>query len=210
MMKVLLPVPLLPGMFDHIFAPCYVDTANLWRDSDEESDDDSLLNKDLAGFQQDYDLIIVASGIWEMVKARVCNGASPPSTNPQGRLLALLDNLERNNPDGIQMVFRTSGWDKRYFEKDGTIRDANALTLAYFHDLDQQWELGRYEKNLTLVDWGGVIEKRSYNEDRIEGDLKAHYGIEARLLFIQQLTHELVKSELITRDVFTNSLRSTQ
>ena len=53
MMKVLLPVPLLPGMFDHIFAPCYVDTANLWRDSDEESDDDSLLNKDLAGFQQD-------------------------------------------------------------------------------------------------------------------------------------------------------------
>ena len=84
------------------------------------------------------------------------------------------------------------------------------MTHKYFHDLHQQWELGRYEKNLTLLDWGGVMEKRSYNEDRIEGDISAHYGIEARLLFIQQLTHELVKSELITRDAFSTSSRSSQ
>ena len=45
------------------------------------------------------------------------------------------------------------------------------------------------------------MESRSYGENRIEGNLKAHYGLEARLLAIQQITHELLKSDLITRDV---------
>ena len=193
---------------DQISGVCYAPVANFWRDSEEESD--GSLNKDLAGFQQDYDLIIIATGIWDMVKEKSCKRMSPPGLSRQGRLLLLLDNLKRNNPDGMQVVFRTSGWDQKFYGRDEKLRDNNALTHKYFHDLDQQWELGRYEKNLTLVDWGGVMEKRSYNEDRIEGDISAHYGIEARLLFIQQLTHELVKSELITRDAFSTSSRSSQ
>ena len=159
-------------------------------------------------------LIIIATGIWEIGRRFKYDRVSPPGPDVQGRLLLLLDNLKRNNPDGMQEVFRTlvAGRDKKFYGRDDEkqLRDANALTHKYFHDLHQQWELGRYEKNLTLLDWGGVMEKRSFNEDRIEGDMSVHYGIEARLLFIQQLTHELVKSELITRDVFSTSSKSSQ
>lgn len=49
--------------------------------------------------------------------------------------------------------------------------------------------------NVTVVDWGTVISKRSYGKARIAGDIKAHYGLEARLLFAQQLLHELLAGE---------------
>ena len=50
--------------------------------------------------------------------------------------------------------------------------------------------------NFTIVDWGGVIQARSYGEERIKGDLNTHYGLEARLLFAQQLLHEILASEI--------------
>jgi hypothetical protein len=48
---------------------------------------------------------------------------------------------------------------------------------------------------LTYVDWGSQIDKRSFGDTRIKGDLHPHYGLEARLLFAQMLMHELVKRE---------------
>jgi hypothetical protein len=49
--------------------------------------------------------------------------------------------------------------------------------------------------NLTLVDWGTVISRRSENEKRISGDIKNHYGLEGRLLFAQQLMHSLILAD---------------
>jgi len=49
--------------------------------------------------------------------------------------------------------------------------------------------------NLTLVDWGTVISRRSENEKRVSGDTKSHYGLEARLLFAQQLMHSLILAD---------------
>ncbi len=49
--------------------------------------------------------------------------------------------------------------------------------------------------NFTVVDWGTVMSKRSFGEDRIVGDLGSHYGLEARLLFAQQLLHHLLATE---------------
>jgi len=60
----------------------------------------------------------------------------------------------------------------------------------------QKDNVGGPKPNMTLVDFGSVIYKRSFNKDRIEGDHVAHYGYEARTLFVQQLMHELVKAEL--------------
>jgi hypothetical protein len=47
---------------------------------------------------------------------------------------------------------------------------------------------------MTLVDWATVIEKRSY-EERIDGDIKPHYGLQARLLFGQQLLYQLILAD---------------
>ena len=56
-------------------------------------------------------------------------------------------------------------------------------------------EDGRGHTNFTVVDFGTVISKRSYGEERIAGDMPPHYGLEARLLFAQQLLHELLISD---------------
>jgi hypothetical protein len=53
----------------------------------------------------------------------------------------------------------------------------------------------QHSTNITVVDWGTVISKRSYGNERITGDIKPHYGLEARLLFAQQLLHELLAAE---------------
>ena len=55
--------------------------------------------------------------------------------------------------------------------------------------------------NITIVDWGTVISKRSFRHERIAGDIKAHYGLQARLLFAQQLLHELLASDISSRAV---------
>lgn len=52
--------------------------------------------------------------------------------------------------------------------------------------------------NFTVVDWGTVISKRSYGSQRIAGDIPEHYGLAARLLFLQQLLHHLLALELLS------------
>ena len=196
--------------FDHAIQYCYEFIEWFWRDSDVD-DTVSLSTDHLTGFTKDYDLIIIAMGIWELAQPMACNSRKPNTTIAE-RLQPALENLERNNPDGLQVVFRNSAFDTRYTGADDSIRDSNALSRQFFHDLDQKSELGRYEKNMTLVDWGGVMQSRSYGNDRIKGDHAAHYGLEARLLFIQQLTHELLKSELIASDIQSkkHSLRTSR
>jgi len=172
--------------FDFTFSLCYNGLEKKW-------EDEAILTK----LSKEYDLIIIAMGIWEQVRAWDCRSAN---TTAGERLQTSLEAMERTNPPGLQLVFRNSGFHKEY-ESNNIMRNANAVADQFFHDLDQKWEMGRYERNMTLVDWGGGMESRSYGENRIEGDLKPHYGLEARLLAIQQITHELLKSDLITRDV---------
>lgn len=50
--------------------------------------------------------------------------------------------------------------------------------------------------NMAFVDWAVPLKKRSYGEDRINGDLPTHYRLEARTLFLQQMMHELKKAEI--------------
>lgn len=94
------------------------------------------------------------------------------------------------------MVIRTSDCSNSYIA-DEMIRNTNAEISQFFHNLDQKSQLGRYEKNMTFTDWGGVMKSRSYGKDRIVDPTfgGAHYGLDGRLLEIQQLTHELVKNE---------------
>lgn len=54
--------------------------------------------------------------------------------------------------------------------------------------------------NFTVLDWGTVISKRSFGGERIAGDIKPHYGLEARLLFAQQLLHHLLALEAKAKD----------
>jgi ABC-type phosphonate transport system ATPase subunit len=48
--------------------------------------------------------------------------------------------------------------------------------------------------NFSVVDWGTVISKTSFGMEMIvsDGGNAVHYGLEARLLFAQQLLHHLL------------------
>lgn len=62
-----------------------------------------------------------------------------------------------------------------------------------------QHRVPKRDTNFTIVDWGTVVSTRSFGKERITGDLKPHYGLEARLLFAQQLLHELLLASLKER-----------
>jgi len=108
-----------------------------------------------------------------------------------------------------KVMFRTNGFDVRNPEKndDVLVLDSFEFAKHYFYDKKKQNEANlstnhdgaasSSTSNIGLVDWGGVLKHRSFGEDRIDGDHPAHYGLEGRTLYIQQLMHELVKSDLM-------------
>ena len=175
--------------FDFKYSTCYASIYKYWQEEEESY---------LTSLTQDYDLIIVTAGVWEYVNAESCDSLLPNTTSSE-RVQLLLESIERKSPQGLQVAFRTSGFARGYGH--GSIQYNNNITRQFFHDLDQSSEFGRYGTNMTLVDWGGVLFHRSLGEDRISGDRAAHYGLEARLLGIQQLTHELIKSELVQNEM---------
>jgi hypothetical protein len=97
-------------------------------------------------------------------------------------------------------MFRTSAFDTRHEGKDEKLRESIEVAKQYFYDKKNGASFSGNDgdgSNIGLVDWGGVMEHRSYGKDRIDGDNPAHYGLEGRTLYIQQLMHELVKSDLM-------------
>ena len=179
------------GLIDYMLSVCHHNI--LWHF-------DSTNSKNIIeGVKEDYDLVIVGNGIWEYVNSGACRRKS---LSGLGYLPLMLDTLRDFSSKDIQIVVRSPG-----FAQDswGRSRGNYALmgefvnySLQYFHNLTmaQKDNVGGPKPNMTLVDFGSVIYKRSFNKDRIEGDHVAHYGYEARTLFVQQLMHELVKAEL--------------
>ena len=44
---------------------------------------------------------------------------------------------------------------------------------------------------MSYVDWGREIEQRSFGSSKIKGDMSPHYGLQARTLLTNMLTHEI-------------------
>ena len=155
------------------------------------------LNPVIEGFVNDYDLVIIANGIWELAQKEACERLlSDNNSTALERLEVTLDRIHRNTPTELQVMFRTSAFDTRHVGKDQMIWDTIALSKNFFHKKAKaMYERSGTFSNVGLVDWGSVMAHRSFGEDRIEGDHPAHYGLEARTLYIQQLMHELVKAD---------------
>ena len=95
--------------------------------------------------------------------------------------------IKKKNDDVLDSI----QFAKQYFYE----KKQNEASLSTNHD----GAASRSTSNIGLVDWGGVIKQRSFGEDRIVGDHPAHYGLEGRTLYIQQLMHELVKADLMKK-----------
>ncbi|GFH55439.1 hypothetical protein CTEN210_11915 [Chaetoceros tenuissimus] len=215
--------------FDFIRRDCLVDVHEFF------SKHDTLM--------QDYDLVVVSSGIWEILRPNGCkmnlpyfnkelNRTSTFTATIEMKVDALLDILTATSSSKLQIVLRSPGFDNRYSHDTrmmtigekmrklmmGT-NSSYAFSLASHEIFQNETAKGDHPlravkpyssynysswrnfskdigSNITFVDWQSVIAKRSFGEDRINGDINPHYGLEARHLFAQQLLHQLRKLEL--------------
>jgi hypothetical protein len=158
------------GKFDLGRKNCYKDILNF---ANMELKQPSL--------SQEYSIIVIALGVWETIRAWDCR---VPNKTTEESLLLTLDALEKLSSPSLTVVWRTSGFPENM--GDPRLVQLNAKTKERIQNATRQ------NSNMVLVDWGEGIYKRSFPPLRIKGDLKPHYGLEARTLMAQMLTHELI------------------
>jgi len=156
--------------------------------------------KEITGFIQnttnlpiflDYDLLVINTGIHDAIGA--CKTETVPTLD------TTLNNLKSFSSSKLQIAFTNPG----YHETKGVANIEKIIkhNFKFFRNITSgngniMHEVGdRYVHNMTLIDWGGVMKERSFENNRIRGDMPAHYDTEARLLFAQQLLHQLVLNE---------------
>jgi hypothetical protein len=179
------------GFFDTGLGYCH---HNILWDFYDTNNGGELLN----AMKADYDLIIINNGIWEHLNEGACKRNA---TSGLGFLPALLDKIRNESSKDLQIVCRTPGFTDELRRGKGSMElslDFINYAKEYFYKIRMGQGIDYLEPtpNITLVDFGSVIFKRSFREKRIQGDHVAHYGVEARLLYAQQLMHELIKAEL--------------
>jgi hypothetical protein len=167
--------------FDYRSAACFRDIATL-----AASDD---IKKEIT---KDYSLLIVSLGVWETVRKNDCTDKNNTSTSfPNSTYESLtkaLDDLCRLQGPSLAVVWRTSGFQDNDIAGNVYLEDINERSMGH---IDSFNEANRGNSNITYVDWGTEVLPRSNGVERIKGDIRPHYGLEARLLFLQLLMNEL-------------------
>ena len=108
--------------FDYAFQSSFKSMVEFWRDGPN--------NDNLQGLQNYYDLIIIGKGVWEL--AHPSETIKPvlllPNTTAAERVRAMLELMQRNNPNDLQVAICTSGFGSN--NKNPTdqqiLRDINA------------------------------------------------------------------------------------
>jgi hypothetical protein len=167
--------------FDYRSAACFRDIATL-----AASDD---IKKEIT---KDYSLLIVSLGVWETVRKNDCTDKNNTSisfpNSTYESLTKALDDLCRLQGPSLAVVWRTSGFQDNDIAGNVYLEDINERSMGH---IDSFNEANRGNSNITYVDWGTEVLPRSNGVERIKGDIRPHYGLEARLLFLQLLMNEL-------------------
>ena len=149
------------------------------------------------GLTGDYDVLIIGQGIWEAVRGSDCKRASGGRSLEEmfNTTLDLLEELAKQRPE-LTIVWRTCG-----FHQDGV----NNAIVHYMNEIAMD-RIDRYatkslserdppySNNLVYVNFGQAIQARSFGTDRIRGDLKPHYGLEARYALLQMIANVLQRT----------------
>lgn len=149
------------------------------------------------------DVIVISLGIWEAIRASDCQrerkrlNQTASATESQRRVIDLLTTLlatkrrqqQQQRPPVI--IWRTSGF---HGIGAGTniVKNLNNDAMKQIEATSHTSRSGQGQPVLTYVDWGGAMWARSFGKQRIDGDIAAHYGLEARHTLIQMINNELV------------------
>lgn len=141
---------------------------------------------------QEYDLIVINVGLHDAIKR--CPNSMPGSKNLTHKMDMFMSSLAKISSPNAQVVMRTPGFDQKHRGDDAVWQIIDHMKEAKRRQVIEGHN-SSLPDNLTVVDWGTIMAQRSHGSERITGDLMAHYGLEARLLFAQQLLHELLAEE---------------
>ncbi|GAX09852.1 hypothetical protein FisN_11Lh170 [Fistulifera solaris] len=139
---------------------------------------------DTLNITQDMDLIVVALGIWEVMRPWDCKAPNRTLDNITIAAIHNVHEFERSTKKRV--IWRTSG----YPDHGSTLTDAVTKLNEMVMDVIDQ-TTGVDNSQFSYLDWGGAVEPRSKPGERIVGDLKAHYGLEPRLVLIEMITNQL-------------------
>mmetsp|Transcript_18313 Transcript_18313/g.39582 ORF Transcript_18313/g.39582 Transcript_18313/m.39582 type:complete len:305 (-) Transcript_18313:36-950(-) len=183
------------GKFDLISAACFLNISDIFIPPEimnYYNITDGGLDK---SFFIEYDLIVTNMGIWDVIRKNDCSKSLPSSTNLAQKLDQFLASLEEISSPEVQVVIKTPGFRVDHSGDDEIWQIINHINHYSTLKIRQSMSEEHHLPNMTVVDWGTVISKRSWGGERINGDIGVHYGLEARLLFLQQLLHELLAEE---------------
>jgi hypothetical protein len=141
-------------------------------------------SEDTLNITQDMDLIVVALGIWEIMRPWDCK--APNRTLDNITTAAIHNVYEFERASQKRVIWRTSG----YPEHGPALTDAVTKMNEMVMDMIDQ-TTGVDNTQFSYLDWGGAVQPRSKPGERIVGDLKAHYGLEPRLVLIEMITNQL-------------------
>lgn len=152
------------------------------------------------GLQKDYSLLVVGAGVWETTSKKVCMkefGKYYGNRWPQGMynlVNATLTKLAELQSPQFAVVWRTSA----FYDGDrnsGVIMEMNRRAIAFIDEFNANQR--PVLSNLTYMDWGKTMETKSHGAERLSGDMKAHYALEARVLQVQMLTNIMYERNLV-------------
>lgn len=152
-----------------------------------------------------YSLVIFSIGPWEL------RDRCGPDKGWQMRVEQFLNSLYRYAEDSnTTFIWRTWGSIDFDVERKAKMSWKKAYKYnEYFKQKITEHDEERRSQNkslsaVTYIDWGQAMFPRSFpRSKRIRGDMQAHFGLEARLTFLQMLVNHMMERERQKR--FQNS-----
>ncbi|GAX14364.1 hypothetical protein FisN_11Hh179 [Fistulifera solaris] len=150
-----------------------------------------------ANITADIDVIIVAIGIWDVIRPQACRKGLQNRTLVEmvSDLVELTNELQITT--GKVVIWRTSGYSE---QQEHIINKTSTLNNVTMNKLDQvrvNNTLNGLPNRFNYVNWGGAVLARSRPGERIRGDMKPHYGLEPRHVLIEMITNLLEKEEYL-------------
>jgi hypothetical protein len=141
-----------------------------------------------------YSVLVLSLGIWEIVRPRDCRSPNSSET-PEKFLIEILDHLNRIAGPSLFIVWKTHG--STAHEDSNLVMRRKTLNLI---QTAEKWFSSTETKHMGLAHFGAAVSRRSYGSNRIVGDLKPHWGYEARLLSIQLIGHLVLQNQVKTKN----------
>lgn len=151
-----------------------------------------------------YSLVIFVIGPWEVGGMWQCGAERHGRKNQTDIFFRTLFESDELNDSNTTFVWRTWGSpgtthgnpsnDEKLWKKART-HNAYVKTLVDSNEISRK-KAGKKMGAVSYIDWGQAMFPILYpTEKRISGDIDPHYGLEARLAFVQMLINHLVERD---------------